>query len=247
MPSYIHLSHSRIHTVDLISIKALRLVLRDSEKTLEAYWKEEDLQRVKSLLLNHPLAEKNHILEGNFVVISPAITWPSRTLPLAYYQELITAIQKKGIGVILVGKDITYQRGVDCNKTLYPSEFFQDAISLYNQLTFAELAALYSITPIAINTENGNNPISCTNDFCWNLYIPSLTAPEFRLPFRHGSQKYKTAVAANDLDYYPSCIHGDTGMNSYLNMPVLFPTVSHVLEMLDRIRTKIRENAHFLT
>ena len=140
-----------------------------------------------------------------------------------------------------MGKDISYPLGIDMDKTLYPAHHFADTICLYNQLSFAQLCALYSISPIAINTENGHNPISCTNDFCWNIYIPSLTAPEFRLPHRRGSQRYRSAVVANAEDYYPASVYGYTGVNSYLKMPVLIPPLEDVLRTFKLVLARIKE------
>jgi len=244
--SLVQFPHCNIHTVDLVSIKALRCVLRDREKTLEAYWTAEDLQRVRELLGSHPLADQNKIKAGRFVVLSPTITWPSRTLPLSFYQGLIAEMQAQEYGVILVGKNIVYTQGVDIDKTLYPEHHFPGVICLYNQLTFAELCALYSIAPIAVNTENGNNPISCTNDFCWNLYIPTLTAPEYRLPYRQGSQRYKTAIASNKEDYYPASVYGYTGVNLYTQMPIQIPTIEQTIKVFRSIIESLQKGKSFL-
>jgi hypothetical protein len=249
--SVIQFLHCSIHTVDLVSIKALHRVLRDAEKTLEAYWTPEDMCYVRQLLLQHPLSAKNKVMEGQFVVISPSKTWPSRTLPLPFYQKLIANIQAQGYGVVLVGKDIVYASGIDQSKTLYDAHHFPGTICLYNQLTFAQLCALYSITPIAINTENGHNPTSCTNDYCWNIYIPTLTAPENRLPHRHGSQQYRTVIATNPDDYYPASVYGvshyaKNGVDSYATMPISIPTVEHVLCVFQSVLARISEGKNYI-
>ena len=229
-----HFPHCTIHNVDLFSIKAMRKILRYREKTVEAYWSLQDKQRVQKLLQQHRVAD------DRFVVITPAITWPSRTLPLPFYQELIVGIQRRGYQVVLVGKEISYTRDAnEMNKTLYDAAHFPGAISLYNQLSFAELCALYSITPIAINSQNGNTWASCTNDFCWNLFIPTLSAPEYSLPFRHGSQFYKAAAVGNAADYYPASVYSKHDYETYLDMPILLPPVQEVLTAFESILTCI--------
>jgi len=238
--------HTKIHTVDTVSLEALNHVLRNSEKTLELYWTPEDQEYVQKLIKNHPLAGENKIEEGQFVVICPAITWPSRTLPLAFYQQLISGIQDLGYGIVLVGKDIIYPTQIDINKTLHPSHHFPGTICLYNQLTLAQLAALYSITPITINTENGNHPISCTNDYTWDMYIPTLTAPEYLLPYRQGSQQYRTAVIGNTLDYYPTSIYGETAFNDLRAMPIFIPQVEKVLDVFTSVLDKIQSGENYL-
>jgi len=109
-----------------------------------------------------------------------------------------------------------------------------------------QLAALYSKAAMAINTENGNMVISCTNDSCWNLYIPSLTAPEFRLPFRKGSQFYKTTIVPNTDDYYPTynrklfkkILSGDPVMDLE-TAEVLWPTVDEIYKSYKITRREI--------
>lgn len=241
MDSLTRFPHCGIHTTDLVSLKSLRRILRDEEKTLDAFWTTEDYNHVNNIIDSLP--SKGHDF---FVVISPAKTWASRTLPLDFYKKLIAGIQATGNHVILVGKDINYKSGVDIDKTLYDSKHFPNTTCLYNQLTFAQLCALYSITPVAINTENGNNPISCTNNTCWNIYIPTLTAPEYRLPFRCGSQKYRTAVAANDHDYFPASVYGDTDTDSYLTMPIELPSVEKVLAIYKSVLNCIKDNRNVL-
>lgn len=247
--------HTRIHTVDAVSMEALCHVLRDSEKTLELFWTAQDMQHVQHLLKTHPLSVKNKIQEGNFIAICPAITWPSKTLPLWFYKTLISSIQEMNYGVVLVGKDINYPTNIDINKTLYPSEHFPGTICLYNQLTLAQLAALYSITPITINTENGNHSISCTNDYTWDIYIALLTAPEYLVPFRQGSQKYRTAVISNAADYYPTSIYGEKpytsiyGKNQYFDtraLPIFIPKLENVLDRFSSVVDKIKKGENYL-
>jgi hypothetical protein len=238
--------HTRIHTVDTVSIDALRHVLRNSEKALDLFWTQEDMHFVQQLLITHPLSKKNRIEEGKFIVISPSITWPSRTLPLWFFKQLISSIQEMNYGVVLVGKDIVYPTNIDINKTLYPSDHFPGTICLYNQLTLAQLAALYSITPITINTENGNHPMSCTNNYTWDIYIAMHTAPEYLIPFRQGSQKYRTAVIENAADYYPTSIHGKTNWIEQKTMPVYIPKIEKVLDAFISVQNRIKEGKNYL-
>jgi hypothetical protein len=189
---------SRFHTIDFFSLNTLGILLRKKNKDMVLKWSVKDETKVRELLY------ANNVEEGNFVVISPTISWPSRTLPLEYYQELVKRIIATGVKVVLVGKDVDPAKIWDSPhlvssglKGIYPIESFPGAVDLTNKLSFHELAVLYSLASIAINTENGNMVVSCTNYNCWNVYIPSVTAPEFRLPWRKGSQRYKTVVVGN--------------------------------------------------
>lgn len=220
---------SRFHTIDFFSLNLFGTVLRQKNKNLILRWSDDDYAFALKLL------KENKIGINDFVVISPTINWPSRTLPLEYYKEIISRIQQTGMKVVLVGKDVNPTKEWDSPhltesglKKLYDSAHFPGATDFTNQFMFKQLAALYSLARIAINTENGNMVISCTNDNCWNLYIPSCTAPEFRLPWRKGSQHYKTVVIGNADDWYPQDTTEKRG--DLINAKVKLPTVNEIIE-----------------
>lgn len=191
-------NHSGIHTIDLVSLHVLGSVLRPHEKDLEMFWTDDDAAFVDSLLAGIP---------GPILVASPSRTWPSRTFPLGWWQELIRALARLG-SVVLVGKESVYESGIDMPRGLWPAEAFPEARSFYDRLSFAQLACLYSRADVAVNCETASNPVSACNDRCWNVYIPTVTAPEFRVPFRHGSQEWRTTVVGNPRDYYPGSLYG---------------------------------------
>jgi len=76
--------------------------------------------------------------------------------------------------------------------------------------------------------------MSCTNKKCWNLYIPTLTAPEYRTPFRNGSMLYKTTVVGNADDYYPASSYDPRTdpeqRTSLIHRKIKLPTVDMVVE-----------------
>ena len=256
------LPQSNIHTVDYFTVGTCNLVLRDKEKDLDMFWTKADEESVRNILM-----EKGLNPEGdNFTVLCPAITWPSRTLPLEFYQEIIDRIYKEtGDKVIIVGKDLSYTtydpdrekndpnfaqyRIKEAPKQLHPvSAFNQDAIiDLTNKLTLHQVCALYSMTKIAVNSENGNAVMSCTNKKCWNLYIPTLTAPEYRTPHRFGSMAYKTTVVGNPDDYYPASSYDPRTdpeqRTSLIYRKIKLPTVDAVLTAYHKANEAIRNGS----
>ena len=211
-------AHSGIHTIDLVSLNALGNILRPLEKDVEMFWTDKDETFVRSLLAD---------VKGPVIVVSPTQTWPSRTFPLEWWKNLIEKLAKLG-PVVLVGKETSYDSKIDMPRGLWPAEEFPEAHSLYNKLSLAQLACLYSKSNVAINTETATNPISACNDRCWNIYIPTLTAPEFRVPFRHGSQSWKTRVVGNERDFYPASLYGrDQNLRS---VEVERPSVNAVVD-----------------
>lgn len=220
--------HSRIHTVDQVSLNALGTVLRNSEKDLEIFWTAEDEAIVQGILHQKLTGLK----DGPLVVVSPAITWPSRTFPLPWWKTLIEKLQDFGAIIILSGKNIFYESKVDIPKTLWPAIEFPGAVDLYGQLSLNQLAYLYSQVDVAINGETVTNPVSTCNPRCWNIYLPTLTAPEFRVPWREGRQDYKTIVVGNDQDYYPASAYWEMIEQNIapMNAAVKFPSTDAVIE-----------------
>ena len=235
------------HTLDTLTRKVANITLRPNEKSIVLQSSCEEKEKVKNLLHKHGLEP-----HGNFVVISPAITWPSRTLPVGYYNRLILEIQALGDKVVIVGKDINPVKdfgavavsgkvAADELKGIYPARFFEGVIDLTNQLTFSELGCLYGYSPVAINTEGMNLVLTGVADDCWNIYITSLSPPEIRLPWRNGLQSYKTVVVENEDGWYPThnydvFRHLDIGELDLRGMKVRLPTVEAVVAAYVKVR-----------
>jgi hypothetical protein len=224
------LHNTNMHMIDFFSLGALNISLRAKDRGLVLKWTKRDEERVRKIIGEHGLVPAGGGEKGNIVILNPARGWPSRTMPLDRYRELSERIQEDGGRVVLVGKDVSplgfLDKGYDRktreeldrneNKTLYGASNFPGAVDLMNRLSFHECAALYSIARAAVNTENGNMVLSCTNDTCWNIYVPSLTAPEFRLPWRKGSQHHRTVVVSEGSDTYPGSHHSNLRNDYFL-------------------------------
>jgi len=225
---------SNFYTPEYLTAATIHSLLTDNEKHLTLNWKE-------TAYFKEIANEINSLRNGELVVaINPSIGWPSRTLPYEYYKEIIKWITGAGDLVVLVGKEISpsnlakgIQKEVKTNeqKSLYPTEKLlgDRVLDLTNKLTLEECAAVYSICDIALNTENGNMVISGCNENCWNLYIPTLTAPEFRIPWRKGSQGYRTYVIHNDQKYYPGSDYKQLrGGYDYIKAKSLLPSIEQI-------------------
>jgi len=246
-PTCRHLYQANNHMVDYLTNSAMGLSLRSNEKNLVLQWSDATRSKVWALLIQHGIAD------DPFVVVNPVHGWPSRTLPLDFYQEIIQKFQDDGLKVVLVGKDVdptdfvpddnTVEDVIDREvKGLYPSHVFPDVIDLTNKLSFHECCCLYSYAAVALNTENGNMVMSSTNNHCWNLYIPSLTAPEFRLPHRFGDMNYRSTVVGNGGNYYPGSDYVTLrGEIDFVNSEVVFPSVNEVWHQYVSHKDKILE------
>ena len=238
---------SNVYSPEYYSLALIHSSLPNEEKHLTFNWLPKDIVSVKT---KAPVFNQNKII----TVINPAIGWPSRTLPYDYYKKLIDVITSLGDIVILTGKEINPKSFIPTlddnnvlqkneNKSLYPlDEFLQyeNVVDLTNKLSFAECAALYSLADIAINTENGNMVISGTHDNCWNLYIPTLTAPQYRIPYRHGSQEYRTTIVHNDAKYYPGSDFKQLRQGyDYVKAEVQLPHIDKIIEAYKDCRETI--------
>lgn len=227
------------HTLDTLTRKIANITLRASEKDLVYEPSEADRKSVDDLIRGRKLKR------GKFAIVSPVVTWPSRTLPLEYYQELVAGIQALGHDVVMVGKDIDPKANYGAVavsdkiakeevKGLYPSSNFPGVVDLTNQLSFGQLVAWYERASMMVNTE-GLGVVLAGLSRGWNIYISSLTAPEFRLPWRQGSQYYKTVVVENENKWYPThnndvFHHLDAGELDLREMSVKLPPVGDVLD-----------------
>ena len=242
------LFQSNIHMTDYYTVGSCGLVLRDIEKDLTVQWLPEHEEKIDKLMKDHDL------VDGKFVIVNPALGWPSRTLPLETYQYIIEYIQKRGDKVVLVGKDISGSACLPENssdelvdrfktnegKTLYDTNNFSNVVDFTNILSFHESCYLYSKAKIAVNTENGNMVMSGTNSKCWNLYIPSLTAPEFRLPHRHGSMFYsKNIYPGSDYRLLKKT-------RDVINMHTEKPDVDQIIKGYDSICDAISSGYNFI-
>lgn len=252
---YNELFQSNMHMTDYYTVGSCGLVLRDCDKYLTISLLSRHYQKVAELCKEYGLQPYN------FVVVNPALGWPSRTLDLQTYQEVIAHIQSRGDQVVIVGKDISGNACLPENATeeiikrfkknedkkLYDADNFEGVIDLTNKLDFHESCALYAMAKMAVNTENGNMVMSCTNDTCWNLYIPSLTAPEYRLPHRQGSMFYRTYVVHHPENYYPG---SDTSLlrnkRDVINMHTDKPSVDKIIEGYEAICQAIDNNYNYI-
>lgn len=234
-----NLAHSHMDIVDFMTISGYGCQLRPQDKHLELFWPKRDEELVSRMLWQY------RVEPGKFVVVAPTTSWRSRTLPFEFYDRLITELARR-TKVVLVGKDVnplhmsphsTHLAATEMKGTYDGKRFLQkNVVNLMGQLTFSQLGYLYSQAFAAINTENGNMLASCTNDTCWNIYIPMVTPPEFRLPYRHGSQTFKTSVVEVADPYYPA-LDCNLGRESVplTNAPTRLPTVEAVLEAYDAV------------
>ncbi len=196
------LKHESVHTVDYVTLNALGLQLPVKERYLEFQAGETARKEVHRILSEHSLAPYG------FVIITPASGWLSRTLPSAFYEELVNLLQQRGKKVVVLGRDINpVQIGADSaqlvrseQKGLVRGPWMSKCIDLSNRLSLHQAAALFELADYAVLGETGLMPLAGTTH-CPFVYLPQLVPPEMRLPWRRGILGYGVEVVERREPY----------------------------------------------
>lgn len=159
-----------MHTVDYWSTH-LGFILTAKDKTLEFY----------------PDIVDFDLPSGKYVVINPSKTWDCRTWSKENWEKLAELILKLNIKVVITGQDITY--GQDDYKSFLNIQT-EGVINLVNKLNLSQLWHLVNNSFAVITMAAGLLPFAGTTD-AFIIELGSATHPEYRTPFRHGSQDYK--------------------------------------------------------
>ena len=128
-------------------------------------------------------------LPEKFVLIHPVQNWDSRTWPAKSWQMLTQMLNEKGISVISVGKDSS-----EIGSSMVQKPVFNFPIklgyNLMNQTSLDQTWHLLNNCSCFITMDSGLLHLAGTTD-CEILQLGSSINPEFRAPYRKGSQDYK--------------------------------------------------------
>ena len=149
----------------------LGFTLTSSDKTLEF----------------HPNPLDIEIPNGKYVILNPSKTWECRTWSKENWEQLIDMILVLDIKIVLTGQDITYN-GND-HKSFLNIES-EGVINLINKLNLSQLWHLIDNSLAVVTMATGLLTFAGTTDT--NIIeLGSATHPEYRTPYRKGSQNYK--------------------------------------------------------
>lgn len=165
------------HPTDFSSISMIRRTLPFNEKQIKMDVEISDVESVLSLL-----KEKNK--DKKIIVVHPGKWWPSKTFPKDWWQKVVDLLSEK-LSVVLIGKTLSEKQGfldIKCPK---------DGFDFRDFTTFGENIALISLAKVTLS--NDSSPIHIAGAFDnWIVVIPTSKHPDHILPWRNGSQKYKT-------------------------------------------------------
>lgn len=174
------LSHVLFHPTDFASMSMIKRTIPNLEKTIKLKVDIEDVSYIVDFV--------NKRNKSNIVLVHPGKWWPSKTFPREWWQEVIDKISKK-YTVALIGKTIedsdTLKQGfvdVTCPENGID---FRDITSL------GQLIALVSMSRCLVT--NDSAPLHIAGAFDnWIVLMPTCKHPDHILPYRKGTQYYKT-------------------------------------------------------
>ena len=178
------LSHALFHAIDFASISMLRRTIPNIDKQINLTINNSDLEFINGIIseikTNKPI-----------VVVHPGKWWPSKTFPVEWWQKLIDKLSEE-LTVVLIGKLIDDEQGYQ--PVICPN----DGIDLRDMTSIGELTALISLSNCLIT--NDSSPLHIAGAFDnWIVVMPTCKHPDQILPYRNGTQYYKTITLYKNL------------------------------------------------
>jgi len=179
-----NLSHALFHPTDFASLSMYRRTIPNMDKTINLKVEPDDVSCVLEMV-------KDRNRDKPMVLIHAGRWWPSKTLPLDWWQEVIDKLSEK-LTIGLIGKHLSDEQGY------LPVEVPKDGYDFRDITSLGELIALISLTKVLLT--NDSSPLHIAGAFDnWIVTIPTCKHPDHILPFRNGTQTYKTKALYKKL------------------------------------------------
>ena len=128
-------------------------------------------------------------LPEKYVLIHPVQNWNSRTWSSNNWKLLTKLLNEKGISVISIGKNDSELGGSNVDKPVFDFEI-ENGLNLVNNTTLDETWHLIENSICFVTMDSGLLHLAGTTD-SEIIQLGSSINPEFRAPYRYGSQEYK--------------------------------------------------------
>ena len=187
-------------------------------------------------------------LPEKYVLIHPVQNWNSRTWDAKKWQMLTKILNERGIAVVSVGKDSSELGGSNVDKPVF--NFNIDlGLNLMNKTSLSQTWHLINNSMCFITMDSGLLHLAGTTDI-EIIQLGSSINPEFRTPFRNGSQDYKYHYVlggcglhcASDMKYgvrewqsiqgIPSLVNCLERKETFECHPTIFSVYNKVLEII---------------
>jgi ADP-heptose:LPS heptosyltransferase len=128
-------------------------------------------------------------LPEKYVVIHPVQSWLTRTWKAEYWMKLTEKLNEANIPVISIGKDSSETGFFNVQKPVFNFEI-KLGVNLMNKTNISDCWHLINNASAVVTMDSGIMHLAGTTD-THIVQLGSHILPEFRAPYRHGSQKYK--------------------------------------------------------
>lgn len=169
----VELKHNNI---DIRQFHAIMLGFMLSPHEMECFYQPDEYEPIDGL------PEK-------YVLIHPVQTWPSRTWSAENWMLLTKKLNEKGIAVVSIGKDSSEVGFFNIDKPIFNFEI-EIGLNLMNQTSISQAHHLINKSLAFITMDSGLLHLAGTTDTNI-IHLGSSIKPEFRIPYRKGSQSYK--------------------------------------------------------
>jgi ADP-heptose:LPS heptosyltransferase len=223
-------SHVLFHPTDFSTMSMIRRTIPNEEKQIKLKLDAADVAYVYNLL-------KEKDPTKPVVLVHAGKWWPSKTLPIDWWQEIVDKLSEK-LTVVLIGKTIDEKQGYQ------PINCPQGGYDFRDLTTLGELFALISLSKCLVT--NDSSPLHIAGAFDnWIVTVPTCKHPEHILPYRNGTQSYKTKslykkLLLDDLEIRHTEFKTDTidlipeGKTLYDYIPEVDELVNEVFEIYEK-------------
>jgi ADP-heptose:LPS heptosyltransferase len=128
-------------------------------------------------------------IEGEYIVIHPVSSWPNRTWDENNWIKLSEGATMMGYKVVAIGKDSSETGFFNVQKPVHNMET-DSVINLMNKTSISETWHLINNAKAIITMDSGILHLAGTTN-TQIIEIGSAIDPEFRTPYRHGTQGWK--------------------------------------------------------
>jgi hypothetical protein len=124
-----------------------------------------------------------------YVVIHPVTTWATRTWAAINWMNLTAKLNEMGISVVSIGKDSSEKGFFNVEKPVFNFEI-DKGINLMNKTSISDCWHIINNALCFVTMDSGLLHLAGTTDTNI-IHLGSSIKPEFRIPYRKGSQEYK--------------------------------------------------------
>ena len=162
--------------IDIRQYHAISLGFMLSENEMECDYYPKDFENIDEL-------------PKKYVLIHPVQTWSNRTWSASNWMKLTKQLNDNGISVVSIGKDSSETGFFNINKPTFNFEI-KNGLNLINKTSLSQAWHLINKSICFVTMDSGLLHLAGTTDAEITM-LGSAIKPEFRKPYRHGSQDYK--------------------------------------------------------